>query len=78
MVFDEWHNGIPVAFIITSRAAQEDLTPWMQALDVAVRRELPNWKPNAFIVDCAPGEINSLRYILFTHGPQLHYNWKEN
>jgi hypothetical protein len=30
MVFDEWQNGVPVAFVITARQKQSDLAPWMQ------------------------------------------------
>jgi hypothetical protein len=29
MVFDEWQNGVPVAFVITVRQRQSDLAPWM-------------------------------------------------
>ena len=64
MVFDEWHNGVPVAFILTSRCAEKDLTPWMKALNDRMVEEKPDWKPAAFIVDCAQGEINAIKYIL--------------
>lgn len=64
MVFDEWHQGIPVAFILTSRCAEDDLTPWMRALKERVKLDCPEWKPSAFIVDCAQGEINALTYVL--------------
>jgi hypothetical protein len=30
MVYDEWQNGVPVAFVITARQKQSDLAPWMQ------------------------------------------------
>lgn len=32
MVFDEWRNGVPVAFVITAKSKQADLAPWMRAL----------------------------------------------
>jgi hypothetical protein len=32
MVFDEWQNGIPVAFIITSKCAKEDILLWLTKL----------------------------------------------
>ena len=32
MVFDEWQNGVPVAFVITARQKKSDLAPWMQKL----------------------------------------------
>lgn len=61
MVFDEWHNGIPVAFILTSRCAEADLTPWMAALNERMTAENPEWRPSAFIVDCAQGKINAIK-----------------
>jgi hypothetical protein len=63
MVFDEWHNGVPVAFILTSRCAEKDLTPWMKALNSRMTAEKPDWKPAAFIVDCAQGEINAIKSV---------------
>ena len=67
MVFDEWHNGIPVAFILTSRCAEADLTPWMAALNEKMVGIKPEWKPAAFIVDCAQGEINAIKYVIPLH-----------
>jgi hypothetical protein len=32
MVFDEWHNGVLVPYIITSSYKTCDLSPWMDAL----------------------------------------------
>ena len=61
MVFDEWHNGVAVAFILTSRCAQPNLTPWMKALDERMTKEEPDWKTSNFIVDCAQGEINAIK-----------------
>ena len=63
MVFDEWYNSIPVAFIITSCLIQEDLKPWMVALKQSLLLEMLEWKPNAFIGDYAQGKINSLQYV---------------
>ena len=63
MVFDERHNGIPVAFILTSRCDEADLTPWMKALNAKMLETKPDWKPTAFIVDCAQGEINAIKYV---------------
>jgi hypothetical protein len=33
MVFDEWYNGVHVAYIITSSYKQCHLAPWMDALN---------------------------------------------
>ena len=32
MVFDDWLNGVPIAYIITSSSKQLDFEPWMRAL----------------------------------------------
>lgn len=61
MVFNEWHNSITVAFILTLRCAEADLTPWMAALNERMIAENPEWRPSAFIVDCAQGKINAIK-----------------
>jgi hypothetical protein len=33
MVFDEWYNGVPMAYIITSSYKQQHLALWMDALN---------------------------------------------
>ena len=73
MVFDEWHQGIPTAWVLTSRCAKADLTPWMVSLKARMKKYCPEWNPSAFIVDCAQGEINALTYILNpTHALDLY------
>lgn len=64
MVFDEYYNGVPVSYIITSKTAQADLVPWLKALNASMIAKKLDWCPTAFIVDYAQGEINSLRYRL--------------
>jgi hypothetical protein len=61
MVFDQWHNGIPITYYITSQCQQEDLTPWMHALNESIHNTHPLWHPSVFIVYCAQGEINSIK-----------------
>ena len=61
MVFDEWQNGVPVAFVITARQKQSDLAPWMQKLKEKMLAAKADWHPNAFVLDDADNEINSLR-----------------
>ncbi len=51
MVFDEWYNGVPVAYLITSNYKQCDLAPWMDALNKSLLMVKNVWHPNAFIVD---------------------------
>lgn len=61
MIFDKWQNGCPGAYVVTSRSKQLDLAPWMLALKTKMIATLLEWRPNAFIVDDAQAEINSLR-----------------
>jgi hypothetical protein len=63
MVFDEWHNGIPVAFIITSKCAEEDILCWLSALRDRVVQHRPEWHPNAVVVDCAKAELNCIEFV---------------
>jgi hypothetical protein len=60
MAFDEWCNGVHVAYVITSNAKQKDLDPWMNALNDILLLIKQNWCPNAFIVDDAKAKTNSL------------------
>lgn len=60
MVFDEWRNGIPVAWFITS-SSKEDLTPVLAALKDKIVAAMPDWKPSSIIVDNAQAEINALQ-----------------
>jgi hypothetical protein len=53
MVFDKWWNGVLIAFIITKRSKQINLSPWMMELKRKVVAASPEWRPNAFIVDDA-------------------------
>lgn len=60
MVFDDWYNGIPVAYIITSKCAEGDILPWMTKLRDRVIAFKSDWRPNAIIVDCAQAELNCI------------------
>ena len=62
MVFDDWRNGIPVAFFAISRTREQDLLPVLQALHNRVARNNAAWSPSSIIVDNAQAEINTLRY----------------
>lgn len=65
MVFDDWQNGIPVAFVITARSRQNDLEPWMEALNAKLIEASPDWHPNTFIVDNVQADANAIRWVLF-------------
>ena len=61
MVFDEHHNGVPVAWVISSRNTTYDICKWMSTLIAAGKKEQPNWDVKAFITDDAAAEIEALR-----------------
>ena len=63
MVFNDWLNGVPVAYVITSSCKQPDLEPWMRALATKLGSAQEGWMPNAFITDCAQAEIGGLQYV---------------
>jgi hypothetical protein len=65
MVFDEWRNGIPVAFFVISSAKEKDLFPVLWSLREKVHKVCPSWEPSAFIVNNAQAEINVLRWPTF-------------
>ena len=61
MIFDKWENRCPRAYAVMSRCKQVDLALWMAALKTKMVASLPDWHPNAFIVNDAQPEINVLR-----------------
>jgi hypothetical protein len=61
MVFDEWQNGIPCAFIVIGKSWEHDLDPILWAL---TERMLANWLQSVIIIDKAQAEINILRFVL--------------
>jgi len=61
MVFDEWHNGIPCAFIVIGKNQEPDLDLVLWTLMECM---LMDWLPNPIIVDNAQAEINVLRFVL--------------
>jgi len=65
MVFNEWQNGIPIAFIVSGKTWKCDLDPILKALS----QWMPSgWMPSAIIVDNAQVEINILKYdMLFPY-----------
>jgi len=61
MVFDEHRNGVPVAWVISSRNTTDDICKWMSALFALGIKERQNWNVQAFITDDAAAEIEALR-----------------
>jgi hypothetical protein len=62
MVFDEWRNGIPVAFFVISQCREQDLKYVLQELKSRAVKEQHDWTPTSIIVDNAQAEINVLRF----------------
>jgi len=61
MVFDKHHNGVPVAWVISSRNTIVDICKWMSTLFAIGKKEQPNWHVKAFITDDATAKIEALR-----------------
>jgi hypothetical protein len=61
VVFDEWHNGIPIAWVITSRQKEDNIYDWLWALKLFVNNEDLDWKPSCFIVDDAIQEQEAIK-----------------
>jgi len=61
VVFDEWHNGIPIAWVITSRQKEDDIYDWLWALKLSINNEDLDWKPSCFIVDDAIQEREAIK-----------------
>jgi hypothetical protein len=57
MVFDEWQNGILVAFIAIGKSKENDLHLILQTLS---KRFPINWMANAITVDNVQAKINVL------------------
>ena len=61
MVFDEHHNGVPVAWVISSHNTIANISKWILALFSIGKKERPDWHVQAFITDDATAEIEALR-----------------
>jgi hypothetical protein len=62
MVFDKHRNGVPVAWVISSRNSTYDIRKWLSALFDVGMKERPDWHVRAFITDDATAEIQALRF----------------
>ena len=58
LVFDEWRNVIPVAYIIVSRSSKIALKSVLQALKDKAISVKPDWEPSSIIVDNARAGLN--------------------
>jgi hypothetical protein len=60
MVFDEWENGIPIAFVIVGKSKEKDILPWLMKLNARCCVVQPDWRPGSVIVDNAQAELNAI------------------
>ena len=58
MVFDEWENGILIAFVIVGKSKKKDILPWLKKLNARCCAIQPDWQPGSLIVDNVQAELN--------------------
>ncbi|XWS73043.1 hypothetical protein CRYUN_Cryun02cG0091900 [Craigia yunnanensis] len=61
LVFDSSQNAIPIAWVITSSLAGQDIHKWIGSLAERIRTKDPRWRPNAFLVDDPSFGISVIR-----------------
>ena len=61
MVFEKHRNGVPIAWVISSRNTTGDLSNWLSSLFIAGLKERSDWIVRAFITDDVVVEIEALR-----------------
>ena len=66
MVFEKHHNGVPVAWLISSRNTTYDIRKWLSALFSMGVKERSDWRVRAFITDDVAAEIQALRFHIFS------------
>jgi hypothetical protein len=62
MVFDKHHNGVPVAWVISSCNSTYDIHKWLSTLFDVGMKERQDWHVQTFITDDATAEIQALRF----------------
>ena len=65
VVFDDFRNGVQIAWIITSRQNKKNLIQWLTALRVKAMKVQLEWRPSCFIVDDEIHERNAIKYVIF-------------
>jgi len=65
MGFDDHCTNVPLAWIITSRQAIQDLIEWLKPLKDKMLSHMPHWKPSCFLIDDAPQELKALWLVLY-------------
>ena len=75
MVFDDFRNGVPIAWVITSRQKEDDLIQWLTALHAKAITVQPEWRSICFIVDDAIHERNAIKYVIFSSIFHFAFMW---
>ena len=60
MVFDDYHSGVPVAWVITDSGIQEEVATWLTALKDRLNCGQHEWKPSYFLVGDSTAEHNAI------------------
>lgn len=63
LVFDKQQNGIPIAWVVSSRNRSSDISSWLSKIMERGRQLKPDWTVNAFMTDDALAEIDAIRYF---------------
>jgi hypothetical protein len=61
LVFDDWTNGIYVAWVFTSRMIEEDPVMWLEPLRMHLQQYREDFLPSCFIVDDADYQMNAIK-----------------
>eukprot|EP01018_Ginkgo_biloba_P022089 Gb_14053 [translate_table: standard] len=64
MVFDKQQNGLPIAWVISSRDKAFDIKIWLSVLIEKGVKEREDWKVNAFMIDDVLAKIGALRSVV--------------
>ena len=65
MVFDEWEQGIHVAYTVQGKSRHEDIVVWLSKLKARCLEVNPDWRPNVVVVDNDQAELNAIRWVFF-------------
>jgi hypothetical protein len=74
MVFDLHHTWVPIAWVITSWQAYEDLVEWLIPSQAKLVANISYYKPLCFIMDDAPQELQHYNGFYFTFGFCVHFH----
>ncbi|KAG0593276.1 hypothetical protein KC19_1G317700 [Ceratodon purpureus] len=85
LVFDHWRNGIPVAWVLSSRSSEEDLVMWLEPLRRNLEGTRLDFLPSCFIVDDAVEQRNALKrawpeseVLIYLCAFHVLKNWKNH